>query len=191
MLCRALYLIFIDISLSQVTLPEHTPPGSTVVIVTATDRDSGENGKITYSVMSSTQDGFYIDPNNGSLHSFIHCLARVLKEDDRSFITFGNHHCLILFFCCHHPGTLFINHRAEFDPERPSVTIVIEARDGGSPLLSSLTTVQVQISDVNDNAPVFHQSEYRSACSSSCLRVSTSALVVTRFILIFLQSYRF
>lgn len=98
MLCRALYLIFIDISLSQVTLPEHTPPGSTVVTVTATDRDSGENGKITYSVMSSTQDGFYIDPNNGSLHSFIHCLARVLKEDDRSFITFGNHHCLIFFF---------------------------------------------------------------------------------------------
>lgn len=60
------------------------------------------------------------------------------------------------------PGTLFINHRAEFDPERPSVSIVIEACDGGSPSLSSLTTVQVQISDVNDNAPVFHQSEYRS-----------------------------
>lgn len=60
------------------------------------------------------------------------------------------------------PGTLFISHRAEFDPERPAVSIVIEARDGGSPSLSSLTTVQVQISDVNDNAPVFHQSEYRS-----------------------------
>lgn len=58
-------------------------------------------------------------------------------------------------------GTLFINHRAEFDPERPSVNIVIEARDGGEPSLSSLTTIQVQIADVNDNAPVFHQSEYR------------------------------
>lgn len=68
-LYRTLYLIFIDISLSQVTLPEHTQPGSTVVTVTATDRDSGENGKVTYSVMSSTQDGFYIDPNNGLLHS--------------------------------------------------------------------------------------------------------------------------
>lgn len=64
-----------------------------------------------------------------------------------------------------YPGTLFINHRAEFDPERPSVSIVIEASDGGSPSLSSLTTVQVQISDVNDNAPVFHQSEYRSVYS--------------------------
>lgn len=77
MLYRALYLILIEISTSQVTLPEHTPPGSTVVTVTATDRDSGENGKITYSVMSSTQDGFYIDPNNGLLHLFIHYLTPV------------------------------------------------------------------------------------------------------------------
>ncbi|XP_042287246.1 protocadherin-16-like [Thunnus maccoyii] len=120
--------------LYQVTLPEHTPPGSAVVTVTATDRDSGENGKISYKVMSSTQEGFYIDPNN---------------------------------------GTLFINHRAEFDPERPSVSIVIEARDGGSPSLSSLTTVQVQISDINDNAPVFHQSEYRATVSEDTIPGST------------------
>uniref|UniRef100_UPI0037E8DF2B protocadherin-16 n=1 Tax=Semicossyphus pulcher TaxID=241346 RepID=UPI0037E8DF2B len=120
--------------LYQVTLPEHTPPGSAVVTVTATDRDSGENGKITYRVKSSTQEGFYIDPNN---------------------------------------GTLFINHRAEFDPERPSVSVVIEALDGGSPSLSSLTTVQIQISDVNDNAPVFHQSEYRATVSEDTIQGST------------------
>ncbi|KAM8835014.1 protocadherin-16 [Synchiropus picturatus] len=112
--------------LYQVTLPERTPAGSAVITVTATDRDSGENGRITYRVTSSTQDGFYIDPNN---------------------------------------GTVFINHRAEFDPERPSVSIVVEASDGGTPSLYSVTTVQVQISDVNDNAPVFHQSEYRAAVS--------------------------
>jgi len=49
----------------QITLPEHTPPGSAVITVTATDRDSGENGRITYRVMSSTQEGFYVDPHNG------------------------------------------------------------------------------------------------------------------------------
>ncbi|XP_061557950.1 LOW QUALITY PROTEIN: protocadherin-16-like [Phycodurus eques] len=116
--------------LYQVTLPEHTPAGSVVVTITATDRDSGENGRITYSVMSSTQEGFYIDPNN---------------------------------------GTLFISHRAEFDPERPSVNVVIEARDGGSPPHSALATVQVQITDVNDNVPVFHQSEYRATVSEDTI----------------------
>ncbi|XP_028277727.1 protocadherin-16 [Parambassis ranga] len=120
--------------LYQITLPEHTPPGSAVITVTAADKDSGENGRITYRVLSSTQEGFYIDPTN---------------------------------------GTLFINHRAEFDPERPSVSIVIEARDGGLPPLSSLTTVQVQISDVNDNAPVFHQSEYRATVSEDTILGST------------------
>uniref|UniRef100_A0A8C7I9V6 Cadherin domain-containing protein n=1 Tax=Oncorhynchus kisutch TaxID=8019 RepID=A0A8C7I9V6_ONCKI len=109
--------------LYQVTLPEHSPPGSPVVTVTATDRDSGENGKVTYRVTSSTRGGFYVDPSN---------------------------------------GTLFIRERSEFDPENPSVSVVIEACDGGSPPLSSVTTVQVQLSDVNDNAPVFHQSEYRA-----------------------------
>lgn len=120
--------------LYQVTLPEHSPAGSAVITVTATDRDSGDNGRITYRVMSSTQEGFYIDPNN---------------------------------------GTLFINQRAEFDPERPSVNIVIEACDSGSPSLSSLTTVQVQISDVNDNAPLFHQSEYRATVSEDSIPGST------------------
>jgi len=61
-------MLNMNISVPQVTLPEHTPPGSVVVTVTATDRDSGENGKITYRVTSSTQEGFYIDPNNGRHH---------------------------------------------------------------------------------------------------------------------------
>ncbi|KAL0994901.1 hypothetical protein UPYG_G00129030 [Umbra pygmaea] len=112
--------------LYQVTLPEHCPPGSSVVTVTATDRDSGENGKLTYSVKSSTREGFYVDPNN---------------------------------------GTLFIREKPEFDPETPSVSVLIEASDGGTPPLFSLTTVQIQLSDINDNAPVFHQSEYRATVS--------------------------
>uniref|UniRef100_A0AAR2JL72 Protocadherin-16 n=1 Tax=Pygocentrus nattereri TaxID=42514 RepID=A0AAR2JL72_PYGNA len=120
--------------LYQVTLPEHSPPGSPVVTVTATDRDSGENGRVTYRVMSSSRDGFYIDPNN---------------------------------------GTLFISQKAEFDPERPSVSVVIEACDGGKPPLSSIATVQVQLTDVNDNAPTFHQSEYRAAVSEDQLPGAT------------------
>uniref|UniRef100_A0A8C1DTL6 Protocadherin-16 n=1 Tax=Cyprinus carpio carpio TaxID=630221 RepID=A0A8C1DTL6_CYPCA len=120
--------------LYQVTLPEHSPSGSPIITVTATDRDSGENGKVTYRVVSSTRDGFYIDPRN---------------------------------------GTLFIRQKAEFDPEQPSVSVVIEARDGGSPPLSSSATVQVQLIDVNDNAPIFHQLEYKATVSEDQLSGAT------------------
>lgn len=64
-----------------------------------------------------------------------------------------------------HTGTLFIKRSTEFDSERPSLLVVIEACDGGNPPLTGFTTVQVHMTDVNDNAPVFHQTEYRAAVS--------------------------
>ncbi|KAK2912906.1 protocadherin-16-like [Channa argus] len=118
----------------QVTVSEHVPAGSAIITVTATDSDSGENGKITYRVMSSTRGIFHIDPHN---------------------------------------GTLFLNQKTEFDFENPSILVIIEARDQGTPSLSSIATVQVQVSDVNDNAPIFHQSEYRATVSEDGLPGST------------------
>ncbi|KAA8593994.1 hypothetical protein FQN60_004828 [Etheostoma spectabile] len=120
--------------LYQVTVSEHLPAGSAVITITATDRDSGDNGKITYRVMSSTRGVFYIDPSN---------------------------------------GTLFVNQKTEFDFKNPSILVVIEVRDQGTPYLSSVATVQVQVSDVNDNAPIFHQSEYRATVSEDGLPGST------------------
>ncbi|XP_058489873.1 protocadherin-16-like [Solea solea] len=118
----------------QATVPEHLPAGSAVITVTATDRDSGENGKISYRVMSSTRGIFYIDPNN---------------------------------------GTLFVNQKTEFDFDNPSILVLIEARDHGTPPLSSIATIQVQVSDVNDNTPIFHQSEYRVTVSEDGLPGAT------------------
>ncbi|XP_016072740.1 PREDICTED: protocadherin-16 [Miniopterus natalensis] len=53
-------------SLYQVTLLEHTPPGSAILSVAATDRDSGANGHISYH-LASPAEGFSVDPNNGTL----------------------------------------------------------------------------------------------------------------------------
>lgn len=50
----------------QVGLAEHSPPGTPVITVTATDRDSGENGRVTYRLISSSKEGFYIDSSNGT-----------------------------------------------------------------------------------------------------------------------------
>lgn len=43
---------------------EHTPPGSAILSVSATDRDSGANGHISYH-LASPAEGFNVDPNNG------------------------------------------------------------------------------------------------------------------------------
>lgn len=70
-------------------------------------------------------------------------------------------------------GTLFIKHKTELTFEHSSILVVIEARDQGSPSLSSVATVQVHVSDINDNAPIFHQSEYRATVSEDGLPGST------------------
>lgn len=43
---------------------EHTPPGSAILSVSATDRDSGANGHISYH-LASPAEGFSVDHNNG------------------------------------------------------------------------------------------------------------------------------
>lgn len=70
-------------------------------------------------------------------------------------------------------GTLFATQKTEFDFENPSIIVVVEARDQGSPSLSSVTTIHVHVIDVNDNAPIFHQSEYRASLSEDELPGST------------------
>lgn len=52
---------------SQVVLPELTPADVFVVAVSATDRDSNLNGKISYRLLSSVKSGFYIDNENGNI----------------------------------------------------------------------------------------------------------------------------
>lgn len=62
---------FVCVFFPQVTLAENSPAGSSVITVTATDQDSGENGKVTYRVVS-TRDLFYIDPSNGKCLLFVY-----------------------------------------------------------------------------------------------------------------------
>ncbi|XP_061644778.1 protocadherin gamma-A4-like [Phyllopteryx taeniolatus] len=49
----------------------------------------------------------------------------------------------------------------------PEYNVTITVSDQGSPPLSSSQNVNVQISDVNDNPPEFHQSEYRKTVAEN------------------------
>ncbi|KAA0702516.1 Protocadherin-16 Protein dachsous -like protein 1 [Triplophysa tibetana] len=62
--CQELYQTCLDSSEAQsVTIAEHSPAESSVITVTSTDKDSRENGRITYRVVSP-KDMFQIDPYN-------------------------------------------------------------------------------------------------------------------------------
>ncbi|XP_020495326.2 protocadherin-23 [Labrus bergylta] len=51
----------------QVEMSELVSADTFILSVSATDRDSGLNGKITYRLLSSPLQGFYIQPENGSV----------------------------------------------------------------------------------------------------------------------------
>ncbi|XP_029298051.1 LOW QUALITY PROTEIN: protocadherin gamma-B7-like [Cottoperca gobio] len=102
-----------------VYVKENHAPGKILCSVSATDPDSGDNAKISYSILDSkVQDVsvssyVYINSDNGSIYSM-----------------------------------------HSFDYEKLKVfQIQVQAKDQGSPSLSSNTTVHVFILDQNDNAP--------------------------------------
>ncbi|XP_072333668.1 protocadherin-16-like [Scyliorhinus torazame] len=111
--------IFVQ-DLYQVTIAESVTLSSSIITVTATDRDSGQNGQIVYSLVSPSTTGFSINPHNGTLFTVRDVQLKVSEPLD----------------------------------------LVIEARDGGSPPLSSLTTVQIQVQDINDHSPTFTHRVY-------------------------------
>ncbi|XP_040892286.1 protocadherin-23 [Toxotes jaculatrix] len=105
----------------QVELSELVSADTLVVSVSATDRDSGLNGKITYRLLSSPLQGFYIQPDNGS----------VFTNKPLKVITNSN-----------------------------LIHLLVEARDGGDPVHSTVTSIDILILDTNDHAPLFHQDIY-------------------------------
>ncbi|KAM6924066.1 protocadherin gamma-C5-like isoform 12-T12 [Xenentodon cancila] len=122
-------------------LKENGLPGSILYSVSASDLDSGENAKISYSILDSkVQDVsvssyVYINSDNGSIYSM-----------------------------------------HSFDYEKLKVfQILVQAKDQGSPSLSSNATVHVFILDQNDNAPAVIYPSSAAFGSLSHQKMPTSA----------------
>uniref|UniRef100_A0A8C5IFM5 Cadherin domain-containing protein n=1 Tax=Junco hyemalis TaxID=40217 RepID=A0A8C5IFM5_JUNHY len=98
----------------RVSVREDTPPGSTVLNVTASDADAGSNAYIIY--------GFGKMP------------AKVLQK----------------FVVDAESGTISLQERLDFEDTR-GYMLLVEARDGGG--LVAHCKVEVEVQDVNDNAP--------------------------------------
>ncbi|XP_075056154.1 protocadherin Fat 4 [Mixophyes fleayi] len=108
-------------ALSQhfISIPEDTPTGTDVLLVSCSDPDAGLNGVVRYSLVGGNSQ-FTINPSTGQIISSS-LLDREIKDN---------------------------------------YTLLIMATDGGSPTLSSSTSVTVNILDVNDNPPRFLHHPY-------------------------------
>ncbi|KAM9769368.1 protocadherin-23 [Menidia menidia] len=118
----------------QVELSELVSEETLVLTVSATDRDSGINGNVSYRLLSSPLQGFYIQPDTGSVY-----IRKPLKD-----IT-----------------------------NRNLIHLLIEARDGGDPVRSTVTCIDVLILDFNDHEPLFHQEVYTLSVAEDTATDST------------------
>ena len=57
-------------------------------------------------------------------------------------------------------GTIYTNRTVVFNPSQPTIHLVVTAKDHGTPALSTVVPVRVQVIDVNDHAPEFTESHY-------------------------------
>ncbi|XP_063987386.1 protocadherin-like wing polarity protein stan [Diachasmimorpha longicaudata] len=126
----------------SVSVFEDAPVGTTVLVVSATDSDVGQNAQVTYS-LGTDGDGleaaeFTINPQTGAITT--------TKALDR---------------------------------ERASgYLLTVTAKDGGVPSLSDTTDVEISVTDVNDNAPVFDAGQYTGTILEDVL-VGTSVVKVS------------
>ncbi|XP_040478253.1 protocadherin gamma-B6 isoform X11 [Ursus maritimus] len=210
----------------RVSVSENLPPGSSVLQVTATDKDEGVNAEVNYyfrSTAQSTRHTFSLDEktgmitNNqsldfedterytmeveardgGGLSTQCKVIIEILDENDNNpeiIITslsdeiledtlpgmvvvlfktrdkdFGENGEVVCNIGRDIPFKIYSSSKNYYklvtdgalDRERtPEYNVTITATDRGKPPLSSSTTITLHITDVNDNAPVFHQASY-------------------------------
>ncbi|CAO2593793.1 Protocadherin alpha-C2 [Lemmus lemmus] len=112
-----------EVTITSLSLPvrEDAQPSTVIALVSVSDRDSGDNGRVTCSLTS-------------------HVPFKLMS-------TFKNYYSLVL--------------DSALDRERVAAyNITVTATDGGIPPLTSQKTLQIEISDINDNPPSFLKDSY-------------------------------
>ncbi|CAJ1058679.1 protocadherin beta-16-like [Xyrichtys novacula] len=209
----------------KVSVTENAAVGAVITTVRATDKDKGNNGKVTYTISKSGAAAiFTIDPNSGQLtlsgnldyekrrlyeldvqvsdqgglsdgckvivdvtdendnppsinvmtnsntvseNIKLGTVVSMLNVQDPDLNENGRVNCLMtenIPFAIKKPTNFFsIVTDSDLDRERASeYNITVTCSDEGVPSLSSSVTLTLQISDVNDNAPVFERSSYEA-----------------------------
>ena len=55
----------------------------------------------------------------------------------------------------------YTNKTVKYHSNQPDIHLVVTATDNGTPQLSAMVAIRVQVIDINNNAPVFTEEEYK------------------------------
>lgn len=72
----------------------------------------------------------------------------------------------IIFLLC--TGAIFIIENLDYESSH-DYYLTVEAADGGTPSLSDVATVNINVTDINDNSPVFSQDTYTAVISEDAV----------------------
>jgi cadherin EGF LAG seven-pass G-type receptor 1 len=145
---------------SPLQLSEDLQPGALVAVVEASDADSGENARLSYSLLA----GASIQPVTGTSGADTPMQSLPVSIEQLPFRIHGS------------SGEITL--AAALDRETAAgYSFVVQVRDHGQPPLSDTLSVDVELIDVNDNAPQFERSLY-SASLSELAPIGTAVLSV-------------
>lgn len=74
-------------------------------------------------------------------------------------------------------GVLFIIESLDHE-SAAEYYLTVEATDGGTPPLSDVATVTINVTDVNDNSPVFSQSTYNAVVGEEAVSGQPVLMVI-------------
>ncbi|XP_026727127.1 cadherin-87A [Trichoplusia ni] len=123
--------------LYQFSIRENLLPGVIVGTVKATDKDSGDNGKVYYHVLEGNQEGaFTVDRTQGVIRANVSFDRE--KQSDYTFTVYASNNPIL-------------EHAAAI------LNTIDNATDGQEP---SVSVVRVKVLDENDNEPKFQEKVY-------------------------------
>ncbi|KAM4709804.1 protocadherin Fat 1 [Discoglossus pictus] len=74
-------------------------------------------------------------------------------------------------------GILFIIENLDFETS-PEYYLTVEATDGGTPPLSDVATLNINVTDVNDNSPIFSQNTYTAVIGEDAVSGQSVMMVI-------------
>lgn len=78
-----------------------------------------------------------------------------------------------------HTGAISVSRPLDFESCK-DYFLTVEASDGGTPPLSAVTMVNINLTDINDNAPMFSRDAYSVSISEDANIGDTVVKVTTR-----------